>query len=283
MPLSSCPIAACVDRFSYYPKLKLQDLTHSDIEKYVSDTLGNHELLRDMEVLDPGVIERLVILISTRAEGVFPWVILIVKRVEFSLQQYDSAAELVEQINKLPRDLEELYNHILNSIQHKHRLEASRFIQLVLRNSEIILGYPMTILQLSYACDECHTTSLDTQINPLSETVASLLCKKTEGRLRGRCCGMIEFQDPVIMDDTKSGAYTVGFLHRTVAEFLQTSYMVWSPIASLISGEGSDFNTDLVLLGSSLYELKSLREATFVNPKDTSSIIERLASMLAFF
>ncbi|KAI8946061.1 hypothetical protein F4801DRAFT_90938 [Xylaria longipes] len=127
MPLSSRPIAACVDRFSYYPKLKLQDLTHSNIEKYVSNTLGNHELLRDMEVLDPGVIESLVILSSTRAEGVFRWVILVVKRVEFSLQQYDSAAELVEQINKLPRGLEELYNHMLNSIQHEHRLEASRF------------------------------------------------------------------------------------------------------------------------------------------------------------
>ena len=69
--ISSRPIPVCVDQFSAFPKLALQDLTRSDIEKYTWDNLGSNPILRDMETVEPGIATHLVESVTSKACGVF--------------------------------------------------------------------------------------------------------------------------------------------------------------------------------------------------------------------
>lgn len=278
MLVSSRPITACVDKFSNYPRLKLQDLTRPDIEKFVSNLLGNNQLMNNMETLEPGLTDRLVNLISTRADGVFLWVILVVKSIIHSLQNYDTTADLIDQVKRLPEDLEKLYDHMLGSMEKQHRVLASKYFQLVLKNTEIIPEYPMTILQLSYADDEDYTAPATASIRALSEEGEALRCRMAEGRLRSRCCGLVEVQDPISGDETRAGAHTVGFLHRTVVEFLQSDNS-WSSLISLASNDG--FDVDLSVLGSNLRELKAMPIVP-VGSKGLSNVTTGMARMLAF-
>ena len=84
--ISSRPIPACIDRLSAYPKLRLQDLTIGDIEKYTRDTLAANSILHDMEEDDPGLTDKIVGLIVNHASGVFLWVVLVVRHLIKRLQ-----------------------------------------------------------------------------------------------------------------------------------------------------------------------------------------------------
>ena len=72
--LSSRPIPACVQAFSRFPKLRLQDLTHDDITYYVEDKLGGDSLMQKFEQAQEGATQQLVEGITSKASGVFLWV-----------------------------------------------------------------------------------------------------------------------------------------------------------------------------------------------------------------
>jgi hypothetical protein len=95
---SSRPIPICVDQFSAFPMLALQDLTRGDIEKYTWDNLGTNPILRDMETLETGIVTKLVESVTSKACGVFLWVVLVVKRLITCLRNYDTVADLTKEI-----------------------------------------------------------------------------------------------------------------------------------------------------------------------------------------
>ncbi|KAI9150192.1 Urea amidolyase [Paramyrothecium foliicola] len=271
--VSSRPIPACVYRFEHCPKLRLQDLTKSDIQQYVREHLGLHRLMTRMEAAMPGISQRLVDEITTRADGVFLWVVLVVKSLDQGLQNYDTVDELLREIRKLPPDLEKLYDHMLGKVSETDRLLSSKYLQLVLRSVEMSPGFPMTLLQLSFAeREEDYAECISAHIRPLDDKENDWRCESTEGRLRSRCCGLIEvqtnFNDP---EANRSGQH-VGFLHKTVVEFLQTD-VVWPKIIALTSG--TKFDAEVALLSSSVRELKAMP----LNPAGTQSSLRSVARM----
>ncbi|KAF2730145.1 hypothetical protein EJ04DRAFT_586887, partial [Polyplosphaeria fusca] len=103
---SSRPIPVCVARFDNCPTLRLQDLTLDDIQTYVWDTLGEHPLTQRMEKANPGMTSDLVRRVTSRAQGVFLWIHIVVKNLIKGLQNYNTVDELREEIELLPPDLE---------------------------------------------------------------------------------------------------------------------------------------------------------------------------------
>ncbi|KAK3314032.1 hypothetical protein B0H66DRAFT_567620 [Apodospora peruviana] len=244
--ISSRPIPACVERFSTCPQLRLQDLTRKDIQKYARDHLSTNTILQGMEEEEPGITSDLISLIGERATGVFLWVVLVVRILIRRLQNYDSVAELYEEIDNLPQDLEELYDRMLGSMSLQHRITGSKYLQLAVVNLEFSPRVAMTPLQLSFAEDEDYDRFIQVPARPLQQDAVLRRYRTIEGRLRSRCCGLLEVQDlpyPI-----------VGFLHRTVVEFLHLADN-WNKLLSLTAN--TRFNAEMALMSSLLAACQS--------------------------
>ncbi|KAI0893057.1 hypothetical protein F4806DRAFT_505264 [Annulohypoxylon nitens] len=244
--LSSRPIPACVYRLGEYPRLRLQDLTFNDIEIYTSERLKAHSIMKGMERGEPGITELVTDKITGLASGVFLWVVLIVRNIDIRLQHYDTAADLINEIDKLPSDLENLYDHMLKRMSERNQILGSKLLQVMLRNFELGSSYPMSALQLSFADDDDYEVSLTTPVKALNEHTRDWRCEVVEGRLRSCCCGLIEMS---------SRGQSVGFFHRSVVEFLEIN-TVWEKLRSLTSQ--TTFDAEMALMNSSILELKAM-------------------------
>ena len=207
--------------------------------------------------------------------------VLVVRRLITCLQNYDTMADLTNEIEKLPSDLEKLYEHMLGSQSVEHRVLGSKYLQLVLCSMD--LGIDLHLLQLSFAERDAYKMALEAPIGDLTPEAADWRCKSTEGRLRSRCCGLIEAM-PIkrVQSDGALNKFDkkVQFFHRTVAEFLQL-VNIWRDVRSLTAE--SQFDAREALVSSTLAEFKAIRfkdfpMATFVD----NSLTQRLFRMLAY-
>jgi hypothetical protein len=266
--LSSRPINPCIAAFSRCPTLRLQDLTYDDIRRYVEINLGAHPNMRKLMDREGPEASELLSEISHKASGVFLWVRLAVKSLLEGLQNYDRISDLWLRLNQLPADLEQLYQHMLDTMLPLYQQQASQFFQIVLRSTEVQEEHPLTLLQLSYAEEPDPMAVLTSRTGELSQSEISARCEATEGRVRSRCCGLVEVQDigsisRLKKDSSKSSRYEatdghrhsarVGFLHKTVAEFLHID-KVWADIVSLT--DNTSFDCNIALLSSCLHEAK---------------------------
>ena len=272
--LSSRPIPACVHAFTKCPQLSLQKLAEGDIQNYVQDKIGQHALLVRMELARKGATRQIVDSITSKASGVFLWVTLVVRLVIIGLQEYDTVPRLLQRIDDLPPDLESLYDHMLGSMNPQNRVEGSRMLQLVLRSMLTHGDFPMTVLQLSFAEEEDCGIAIPTGISAISSQDEGWRSESIQGRMRSRCCGLIEVLDRRVPDGDSSQK-PVGFLHRTVVEFLQLD-TIWCQVVS--KTEGTNFNVDKALISSSLLEMKS--KPPTITQKETLELPPYFRSML---
>ena len=248
--LSSRPIPACLAAFSSYPGLRLQDLTYPDIERYVDDRLAKHVSMARLVAREGESAAQLTTDISNRAPGVFLWVMLAVKSLLDGLHSYDRVADLHRRLELLPPDLENLYQHMMDRMTPLYRQQASQFFQIIVASTKLQHREPLNLLQLSYT-EENPQIIIDRRTEPFSEKEASLRCEDTEGRLRSRCCGLLEVMDRRTVAMPRR--LYVGFLHRTVLEFLRKE-KVWKDILHLTST--TTFDARVALLQACLMEVK---------------------------
>jgi hypothetical protein len=258
--LSSRPIPICYERFERCPKLRLQDLTRPDIQRYAEDHLNANSVLTEMEEIEAGVTSRLVNMIVTRSSGVFLWVVLVVRILIKRLQDYDSMEEVLQEVNDIPPDLEQLYDRMIGSVNDQHRILSSKYLQLALKSLQISEAHPITPLQLFFAESEDYEGIIHNPSPPLTERKMKWTCKSVEGRLRSRCCGLLEIQGPGerLMPGEESMPPTVGFFHRTVVEFLQLNTN-WNRMTAATSSTA--FNAETALISSALAEFQSMASA----------------------
>ncbi|KAG7287767.1 hypothetical protein NEMBOFW57_007282 [Staphylotrichum longicolle] len=113
-----------MDMFSEDIRLYLHELTRADMEKYVQ---GNLE-----HVGTENERRQLASSITTKAEGVFLWVVLVVQNIR---KQSDDGAKfprLLAEIQSLPTELNELFQRILDTLGARHQQMASHVISLLL-------------------------------------------------------------------------------------------------------------------------------------------------------
>jgi hypothetical protein len=253
--VSSRPTPVCQEAFEQGPGLRLQDLTVGDIRFYANELLSGHRLMQEMEATTQGrgVTQQLISEIIYRASGVFLWVILVVKDLREGLRDGDTREILLHRLRRLPHDLELLYEHMFETMSDDYQKQASMLIQLVMR-SMVKQQTPMTVLQLSFA-EEYQSqpqSSLDVATQELSEDQQTLRCNATIRRLRSRCCGLLEAQR--LTRSRGTSELSVGFLHRTVDEFLHREH-IQRHLKALTADV--PINHDEILLSSNLVEMKA--------------------------
>ncbi|KUJ08897.1 uncharacterized protein LY89DRAFT_558574, partial [Mollisia scopiformis] len=131
--VSSRPESILQESLKNYPKLRLQDLTNSDIRHMVEERLSPFkDRLAKMKIDERGAV-RLDILVSKitgKADGVFLWATLVTKSLERGIANGDDWATLNERLDVLPRAMNELYSHMwsrLNEDEKLYREQAATY------------------------------------------------------------------------------------------------------------------------------------------------------------
>jgi hypothetical protein len=193
-----------LNNFHAEKRIRLQDLTRMDMERYV------RALLSDLEGKEEK--EQLVTEILDRSDGIFLWVALVVKDLRERLEDDYSFLELRKELASLPQELKALFSHLLASIRVSSRTTAYLIFSMVERLETYAFTLPL------------HTYSFldDYQKDPLFAFQADLSCVKwdttdlsirsaaTRKKINGHCRGLVETRD-----------WYLAFTHRSISEFIQ--------------------------------------------------------------
>lgn len=185
---SSRPSKIFEDAFGPSAKLRLQDLTDKDIQRYVTDQFQRVPQLKSMASQNEFEMNNLKKQIVNRAQGVFLWVSLAMKDQIRGLRNEDSPEQLQKRLACLPSEVEGIYLGMLLQIDKIYRHEASRFLQMAVH----VPGLPLLYHALaSYKGLDNLILSAD----QVSDREFVLLCQLTRKRILATCAGLLEVQE----------------------------------------------------------------------------------------
>ncbi|EGX52000.1 hypothetical protein AOL_s00043g734 [Orbilia oligospora ATCC 24927] len=198
--LVSKPNASTKDdqKFQGFGQLSLGTSNQEDVEAFISQTLLNKELEGQLPELPSYLFTEVKLFLSKNAKGLFIWVNLLIEEI-----CNESKAEDIEMaLSKLPKDLDGLYNRVIDRIMQHRRPEVAqeifKWIAYAIR--------PLTLEELKEA-----TCLKNTQIRTWAEL--SKLAEVDEMKWLQNC------ENLVIVNK----AYrTVQFAHSTIKQFLES-------------------------------------------------------------
>jgi hypothetical protein len=213
-----------INGFSDRQRFKLQDLTWNDMKHYIEESL---------EITDPGTeTEQLVHDILLKANGVFLWVNLVVKSLREQLESGDKLPALHKSLESLPSKLEELYGHLLDSINEVFRKKAYRIFAMAktLSDNSAQFGtghtfdFNLPLHSLSYLDD----FERDPEFAMRESFPASIMAKSCQSRLElarkqliGSCRGLLEVQN-LTYHPGDVDVPSISWIHRSISEFLES-------------------------------------------------------------
>ncbi|KAK8021911.1 hypothetical protein PG990_007049 [Apiospora arundinis] len=206
-------------RFQRCPGLTLQAINRRDISLRIKDGLENIEGLETRD--DRNEILELGYDLVEKAEGVFLWAKLALSTVQESAMSDDSVADIQHKIDALPKELEEVFQHIFNSMRnHRYEIERRRAmltLQLVLESSG--QGKGLRLLRYSFldAYDNDQHFVLKSQFQSWSKTEVEARLGKAAKQVQRRCFGLVE-----VTSSEKGPRLT--FIHRAVFEFMERKH-----------------------------------------------------------
>jgi hypothetical protein len=274
--LSSRPLVVFETTFGMAPKLRLEDLTFDDIRQYAKDRLGENERFKQLIIQAPKKAPELIEEIVRKADGVFLWVMLVVKSLLAGLGNEDNISDLEKRLWHLPGELGDMYTHMLGQIEEIYQCRASKFFQLLrvvnlvdeTISSAIEDPEMLTILGLALANDE--DLELLDELKPMQwrDSIISQKCEKMATKLKASTSGLLEVQSYHYPARSRSVTPTlavteskrrVQYLHRTLREYLEQPD-IWE--IQLRRTSKLDFNPHLQMLRSYILQFKVLKVPT---------------------
>jgi hypothetical protein len=213
-------------------KLELHNFTDGDIAQYVKDLLGENKLYKDLLRHDyrcPDLVQA----IARAARGTFLWVKLVVTSLLEGLTNSDRVVDLLHRLHEMPTDLNEFFQRMLDTVDHKYHQDTARFLLVAL---EAQIHLPLMVFWHIHEADASFTARSaiftyemvehDVSIEFVDEDTSAYRLEQMRRRLISRCKGLLEVA-PTAYDHMKHLYYggTVDFLHRTVRDFLQRPHV----------------------------------------------------------
>ncbi|KAK8061162.1 hypothetical protein PG997_015383 [Apiospora hydei] len=222
MCVSSRPWTVFVDTFGSSPKwtLKLEDLTRDDIRRYVSDKINEHPQFNTLTRMNTEY-RQVVDAVVHRAQGVFLWVYLVVRKLLEGLTYHDSVSTLYQRLQEFPLDLESFFQHLIDSIEPIYRRYMVRYFKIATISHEPLLAMVYSYLD---DFDENPAFAMTIAQSDLDSEQTRLRQDQLRRRLDGRSRGLLELvscQHGGLSEEFF--AYRVDFIHRTVRDFLHQS------------------------------------------------------------
>lgn len=208
-------------------QLRVHDFTAEDIRLYVEEGLHEDPAFQHLQRRDVGGATSLMAMIVSRAEGVFLWVYLVVRSLRRGLRYGDTLEVLRQRVEDLPGDLGAYFKRIMSSIEPVYAEEMRRNFQLLIMAETSL---PLTIFdeELIKLCDQRHEPEpplSQSQVKAVSEMDLhhrgrrAIRLPRIRDRLEASCRDLVHIWGVV---EPCSWNIRVGFLHRTVVDFLQT-------------------------------------------------------------
>ena len=203
--------------------LRLENLNKADIRKYVTTTINRY-----IRVHEDQDAKALVSEITSKANGVFLWVYLVVESVIRGLNNDDSLATLHRRIQDFPSDLEKYFRHILTRVDTIYRRQTGQALKLAM-----LLCNPASEREVE-ACfidfwllkqDEPSTEdeAYAFKIEPKEYPIDRMMAMQQETRDHLSACT----RDLLYIPNRHGGSHPIFYpkvehLHRTVYDFLNT-------------------------------------------------------------
>lgn len=186
--LSSRPMLVFEDAFAENSKLRLHELTQSDITDYVNQRIGHHDRMKVLMKQENENAQNLVSEIVSASAGVFLWVRLVVNSLLEGLTNFDGITDLQHRLRELPADIEDLYRHMMNKIPSLYRRQASEMLQVIRAAPDL------SPILLSFALEHDTELVFRIDIGAIESVELESRIKDIEGRIKSRCTGLVEVQ-----------------------------------------------------------------------------------------
>jgi len=261
--LSSRPWVVFEHIFDGCPSLRLQHLTYPDIEHYVQDKLMGNSFFQRLERNEPDRAPALVQEIVDKADGVFLWVKLVVNSLLNGIRNNDEMSHLWERLRLLPRELEPLYQRLLDLIEPLYWLWVSKTFQLLRNNRDLgefpfgstssgvrgVEGLTVASFYLAMEPDIDDATILRMSSHQLKDRLEKMCIDKVL-HLTARCAGLLEVSNIKGTDSTGADSQIV-FFHRTARDFLYSD-VHWSKLE--LATAKTDFNPNVAMMRSCILQ-----------------------------
>ncbi|MCJ1397724.1 hypothetical protein MMC11_000920 [Xylographa trunciseda] len=279
--VSSRPWTVFEDAFTDVPMLRVQDLTQGDIKQYAKVELESHQRWSKLCKQEPNKAPELIHDISSKSSGVFLWVYLVIKSLKNGLRNGDSISDLQRRVDSFPSDLEDYFMHILGRLEPFYFHQAKKFFRVAIESDA-----PLLLTTYSFLDENDPEFGQKAPLKPFTPEEIAFRCEETKRRLNSRCKDLLE----VYVENGSDRAFAlsnssyknwahglpsdafnaeyitkVGFLHRTVRDFLETP----GAKIKLVATEEDNFDASHWLLQASLAQIKGLSHGSIqITKKD---------------
>ncbi|KAI1212160.1 uncharacterized protein F4807DRAFT_450400 [Annulohypoxylon truncatum] len=201
------------------PKLWLHDLTRLDIRRVIQDRFHEMDLPSLLDSTDESVFDSAKTLeteICIGSEGVFLWVVIVLRHIEDSLVNGGQMEDLIEVVRCFPTELEPLMYQLISSIPNANKKLAYATLLVVLHSRK----YPK-----EYIKDQDFAMKIPVSTYSAENTIQRQ--ERTRKRIYGVCKGFLELRPllhstrPIVVSITHLFGDTVRFTHRSIVEFLE--------------------------------------------------------------
>jgi hypothetical protein len=176
---SSRPHNVFQDMLGDFPGLAIHDWTAKDIDIYTSDRLGEckREGLEDLHRE-----------ITSRAEGVFLWVRLVIEELSQALFDGEPISALLDKLSALPADLSDFYRRMIDRLPPDKQTITRQMLELVLCQNE----YPLCLIDLTVAITLPTSDDPSQYCSNLDPHELIRNCRDMERQLRGFSGGLLQ-------------------------------------------------------------------------------------------
>jgi hypothetical protein len=202
-----------LNAFSSARRIRLQDLTRRDMERYVREKLQTDES-EDSKTLIQAIVDK--------GDGIFLWVALVVKTLRDRLEAGHELIALKSELDSLPDELEGLFTHLLRSLDKSSRKRTYHLFAMTTEGNPRATSYlsPLACSFLeNYYENKAFAMIPDFpyyNMEPAARNERAVLAYKS---INGYCRGLLEFKRNNPGDETPC----LTFIHRSIPEFLSTT------------------------------------------------------------
>ena len=184
--VSSRSLLGFQDAFRANSSLRLQDVTHNDIARYVSCRLREHPQFNMLLRRNPGRAERLIQQITDKSDGVFLWVYLTVRSLTEGFRNGDGIGDIEKRVDAISADLGTFFEQLLNKLEPSYLEQTKQIFRLVIeaRNT-------LRLLTISYINEEPNF-AFQCKPYPIDEQEDQLRCDQAMRWINSRCKGLLE-------------------------------------------------------------------------------------------
>jgi hypothetical protein len=158
--------------------------------------------------------------IVENAEGIFVWVTLVVKRIREQIENGASLKTLQSELDALPKELDSLFDHILNSLADSDLKAAYQTFSMVieLNRCQLYLSLLSYSFLNDFTQDRGFALRKDVQFQSLTSEKRALRIELARKRLNACCKSLLETRK----DLGEPASEIIVITHRSISEFLSS-------------------------------------------------------------